>query len=450
LPLLATAWQSVFGEGLAIFTADPGRSWPSGFPAAVMLHGLTALPWVVWLVGQGLMWVEPELEDDARLAASSWTVLWRVSLPRALPAIAAAVIWIGVQTTTEIVVTDMTLIRTFAEEVYSQFVLPDDPNVSGAADLAVRRAAAVAIPPMLLMAFVLVVGVRALERRSPALQSSSDDRPLLHLGRLRRVLSLTVGILVIAGIAVPLVSLVERMGLSGVPPRWSARAALSVLRTTWLAHAGIVLASVGVAAAVGIVAAALALVAAWLARDSGWFRGLVVILAALSWAAPGPVVGIGLKQAISKLVDWETDWHGHLLAWTLYDGPSILPVFWADLMRLWPFALALVWPFVRSVPRELVEAARVDGASPIQEMRLAILPAVTPAFGRAALAVGVLALGELSASKIVATVGGQTLAHDVFTQMHYGVTSTLAAQCLLLFAIVLAIVLMPWRGGRGP
>ena len=72
---------------------------------------------------------------------------------------------------------------------------------------------------------------------------------------------------------------------------------------------------------------------------------------------------------------------------------------------------------------------------------------MAPALGRAALAVGVLALGESSASKIVATVGGQTLAHDVFTQMHYGVTPTLAAQCLLLFAIVLTITLIPWRGG---
>src|SRR5205809_4484805 len=33
LPLLATAWQSALGGGLAIFTADPGRPWPSGFPA---------------------------------------------------------------------------------------------------------------------------------------------------------------------------------------------------------------------------------------------------------------------------------------------------------------------------------------------------------------------------------------------------------------------------------
>ena len=128
LPLLATAWQSAFGGGLSIFTNDPGRSWPSGLPVAATIHALASLPWVIWLVGQGLTWIEPELEDDAVLAAGPWTVIWRVSLPRAAPAIAAALVWIVVQTTTEITITDMTLVRTFAEEVYSQFVLPDDPG----------------------------------------------------------------------------------------------------------------------------------------------------------------------------------------------------------------------------------------------------------------------------------------------------------------------------------
>src|SRR5207248_2275410 len=123
---------------------------------------------------------------------------------------------------------------------------------------AVRRAAAVAIPPMMLMGLILVIGVRSLERRSPALQSPTSDRPLLRLGRGRRVASLAVAMIVIGSIAVPLASLVLRLGLAGVPPHWTAKTAWSVLRTTWVAHASTVLASIAVAAAVGLVAAALA------------------------------------------------------------------------------------------------------------------------------------------------------------------------------------------------
>jgi ABC-type spermidine/putrescine transport system permease subunit II len=52
-------------------------------------------------------------------------------------------------------------------------------------------------------------------------------------------------------------------------------------------------------------------------------------------------------------------------------------------------------------------------------------------------AVAVLSLGELGAGKLVETPGSQTFAHEVFTQMHYGVTNDLAALCLVLLTVVI-------------
>jgi hypothetical protein len=43
-------------------------------------------------------------------------------------------------------------------------------------------------------------------------------------------------------------------------------------------------------------------------------------------------------------------------------------------------------------------------------------------------------LGEVSASRIVATPGSQTFAHDLFTRMHYGITPELAGMSLALLA----------------
>src|SRR5205823_9704829 len=82
LPLLTSAWQAALGSGGWLGPTDPGRPWAIGMRAAVWVHAAAGLPWVVWLVGQGLCWVEPEAEDDARLAAGPGRVLWRGTLPR--------------------------------------------------------------------------------------------------------------------------------------------------------------------------------------------------------------------------------------------------------------------------------------------------------------------------------------------------------------------------------
>src|SRR5205823_1158971 len=147
---------------------------------------------------------------------------------------------------------------------------------------------------------------------------------------------------------VPLGSLVDKLGQGGTGEGWSAVTAEHYLRLAARAHAGLIAASLLVALGVGVVAAALGLVACWLARDSWGCRLGLAVLVAAAWATPGPVVGIGLKAAIERLVDAEQRATGpgpvRLL---LYDGPSFVPVLWADLLRLFPFAVALVWPVVR-------------------------------------------------------------------------------------------------------
>lgn len=55
--------------------------------------------------------------------------------------------------------------------------------------------------------------------------------------------------------------------------------------------------------------------------------------------------------------------------------------FWAmcvnTLWRTWPFAFLMILPAVQSIPTELVEAARVDGASRWREFRSITLPSIS-------------------------------------------------------------------------
>ena len=193
--------------------------------------------------------------------------------------------------------------------------------------------------------------------------------------------------------------------------------------------------SLGVAIAAGAVCASLALVACWAALESRWLRIATLVLVAIGWATPGPVVGLGLLGLIDRLLDWTGP---GALADALWYGPSYLPVLWANVIRFFPCAVAVVWPALRTLPTELREAARVEGAGPFRELVAVVVPLLAGVWLLATLAAAVLSLGEVSGGKLVSTAGGETWSHRVFTQMHYGVTNDLAARCLLLLMAVAA------------
>ena len=108
LPLFTSGWQTVLGSGgwlpLPVWSSAGGigvspvgvsggtgvspvvvmwTPWGQGIGSAIWIHAVAALPWVMLLAGQGLTWVERELEEDALTLLPAWLVLLRVTLPRA-------------------------------------------------------------------------------------------------------------------------------------------------------------------------------------------------------------------------------------------------------------------------------------------------------------------------------------------------------------------------------
>lgn len=457
LPLFTSAWQAALGAGgwLPVgfwntpSTGAPGaastpmvwRPWAEGLPAAIWVHAVAALPWVIVLVGQGLAWVERELEEEALTMAGPWRVLWQVTLPRCRATIFAAALWVALLTVTEISVTDMMQVRTFAEEVYTQLVLGD-------AD-ALARAQAVSLP-VILLCWICVLGtVRRWEQKLPPLEALDLEPLSIRLGSFRWPCLLGATAVIVLLVGIPVASLIWKAGLSGSPPSWSADVVGSHLATVLRVRGSLLVQSLILAALAGTVSAGLALVVCWLALGSSWFRIAMLSLMAIAWAMSGPIIGLGLKDTIAKIIDLVPS---QSLAVALYYGPSPLPAVWADVIRFFPCAVAITWLAVRSLPAELHDAARVDGAKPRQELWHIVLPLTLLACLRAGVAVAILSLGELAASKLVDTPGSQTFAHVVFTQMHYGVANDLAALCLWLLLLVvvgtLLLTLLPARLGR--
>ena len=106
-------------------------------------------------------------------------MLFSVTLRRSAAAIGAAALWVGLQTATEITITDVMQVRTYAEEVYTQMVAPDASADGPSQDDMVARAVAAAAPLMLGAAAVLVVVMAGRWERNLPPRDAAPPPPLL-------------------------------------------------------------------------------------------------------------------------------------------------------------------------------------------------------------------------------------------------------------------------------
>ena len=430
--VVTSSWQAALGAGglfpIPLWPRNVSRPWAEGLLPAIWIHTQVALPWVIVIVGQGLRWVEADLEEDALLATGPWRVLWRVTLPRTWGAILAGAVWVALQVSTEMTVADLMLVRTFAEEVYAQFWQGGEE--------AVARAVAASLPMVALSTAGVVWAWRRLERTVPALEGWSRVPHDLHLGRARwpALALMLAGVAVLAG--VPLSALVWKTGLTGWPPVWSTSVAAQQLGAALHGNGLLVAESVATVLAAGVLIASLALVLCWLALDASRFRRWLIFFVALAWSLPGPILGVGLATAILWIVVW-LPWRP--LSVALYDGPSPLPVLWAYVLRYLPLAVVALWPVVRLLPRDLRDSVRLDGATPRQELLGLVLPLVRRPWLMVGVVIAALAIGEVGAVAVsVETPGWRTFTTVLFDRMHFGTPNEVSALCLVLVLMIAA------------
>ena len=172
---------------------------------------------------------------------------------------------------------------------------------------------------------------------------------------------------------------------------------------------------------------------------SAGFRGGLLVLAAVAWAMPGPVVGLGQKEVFRLIVDLDRCVHAPARAGCSGTAPRRCPVVLVHTVRMFPFAVAD--PLADGPP----DPARAVRGGPARRPRPGAASCGRSSGrwpgGRACCRPSrslVLSLGEISAAKIVSTPEAETFAEVVWTQMHYGVGPDLAARCLVLLAVVFA------------
>jgi iron(III) transport system permease protein len=417
MPLHATAWLGALGnagrmQALGVRPILVGR-----FGAAVV-HALAALPWVVLLAGVGLCAVEPELEESALLEFGPLRVLTRITIRRAMGAIAAAALAVAVLTAGDMTVTDLLQVRTYAEEAYVQFVLG-----RGLADAAI-----VALPPLVVLGTGIILAGRALSRLDPArLASASPGARLWRLGRWRVPVGVLLALLVGNALAFPLYALIWRAGRVGGratlrrPPSWSLSGLMGTLRFAASEILEPLAASLCWVSTAATLAVALAFGLAWVGRSSRAWRWTMLGAMALALATPGPVAGRALMLAYIGLPE-------------LYDSSAMVVL--AQALRALPYVLLILWPFLRSFPQDYLEAAALDGYGPVGQMVRVVWPLSIRALLASWMVALALGLGELPATRQVYPAGIEPMSVFLWGLLHTGVESHLSGVALIMLMVI--------------
>ena len=424
LYLQAAGWDAGFGrQGWLSFASDSlAQPLLGGWRAAVWIHGMAAVAWVMLLVGVGLRYVEPELEEAALLDTSASGVFWQVTLRRAAPAAGVAALWVALTVAAEMTVTDLYQVRTFAEEIYLTIPLGEPLLRSGLGVVAGTTVLiALALGALVTIARFMPSGDYQTVRRQGT----------FRLGRWRWGVCACLTMIVLIVLAVPLVNLminaglqVERQG-NGWIRYWSFSKFLQIAASSPYRFREELGWTLVVATAAASAALTIALPLAWLARRATVWSGAALLTSAVCLVTPGPLVGLG--------VIWLLNRDSNEFFIFLYDRTITAPVI-ALVVRAFPLALLVSWYGLHSVSSDQLDAARTDGIGALTRFSHIAIAQRLAAISVAWLVGFAVAAGDLTATILVTPPGISTVPIRVFGLLHAGVDDQVAGLCLTTVA----------------
>jgi len=183
-------------------------------------------------------------------------------------------------------------------------------------------------------------------------------------------------------------------------------------------------------------------------------RGLVRFLILLPWVAPVSLGTIGWKwilDSIYSVITWVLVWLGFVSKysppmWLGQEGLAITSVIMVHCWRLIPFSAVLMLAGMSAIPKEIPEAAAIDGAGFWRTLFQITVPMMTPIIAVAVLFGTVFTFTDLAVVNLL-TNGGpydstQTLPNLAFTQGIQG--SDLAAGAAISVFLVPVLVVIAY------
>ena len=130
-------------------------------------------------------------------------------------------------------------------------------------------------------------------------------------------------------------------------------------------------------------------------------RGLLVVLVLLPWAVPRVAAGVVWRWMFDDqygLVNWTLSHLGHDFtgfSWFNDRWPAFIAVGVVVVWQSFPFVALSLLAGLQSIPPEVREAARMDGAGPLQMLRHITMPMLKPLLAHAGGGVDHLGLQDL-------------------------------------------------------
>jgi len=396
----ANAWMAVGREINTLLGRAGGAALAvPDWAAAFWVQSMAFLPVTFGFALLGMARVEPALADAGLLHGDRWRVFTRISLPLAAPLIVVGTGLAALLSLIDFGTPALFQLPSYAMEIFVTF--------SAGAD---ARSTLVLALPLVIVCVTILAGLLgrietgAIRPVSAGHTATACGAEPVWFVSLQRV---AIGFLTVQ-LAVPLLVLIYETGSF----------------TVFLETATAARADLGNSAATAAAAAALSLaLGGLLFRRLHRRRWMLLCLVPL--AIPGTLIGIGLINL----------WNREISA-AVYGGPA-MPVL-ASVARFAPIGIVLLYAYHKTIPRDLIDAARLFRGNGAATWRQVYLPLYWRGIAASCLLVFALSLGELAATILVLPPGQGALSIRVFNLLHYGSTSAVASLCLLMLLVSMA------------
>ncbi|HEX2096409.1 MAG TPA: iron ABC transporter permease [Solirubrobacterales bacterium] len=391
-----------------------------GFGGAWLVLSLFTYPLVLLPLRGALRRIDPQLEDAARAMGRGPLAVFRtVVMPQLWPVLAAGGLLVALYVVSDFGAVSLLRFDSFTREIYVAYKSSFD-----------RTAAASLGAVLVLVMFGLLLlssrlrSAKVVHRLGPG--ALRPARPY-RLGRWRWPALAFCAVVVSVAFLLPVAVLLywASEGISTGSTSLSRAAALG--GNSFLVSAG--------AAALGAVAALA--VAALAVRHPSRLSGLVERASHAGYALPGILVALALVFFATRLAP------------PLYQTTSLLVI--GLTIHYLPLAIGPIAAALLQVSPRIEEAARGLGRSRADVFRTVTAPLARGGVLAGAALVFLHAMKELPATLILAPLGFETLATDIWTQTSFGFYEASAIPALLLLAVAaIPVFLLSERGAAVP